>query len=178
MNLAWVQPIFAKGGKAIQTELMRLMNAQKGVDGSGYSPLAPETVAQKMKVSSVNADKRMIRTKDFLNHAFQFQIGMDNLRVFIADSLHSRELRNARKASTKAKLTAKLSGKGPASAQTYKNIAEWQLATGMAKFFPDNREEILNLSSVKQIQRDIQSEGLKQARQQLAMRLRVEVNLG
>ena len=179
MDMGWLQNIFAFGGSDIRTELKNRMESQAGLDGARYIP--PKTATQVAKAragfGSVAA-KRMIRTRDFQNNAFLFTALPDRLVVYINPALHGRELRTARKAETKAKLTAKKMGKGPASAETYQNIARWQLQTGMAEFFPQDENEIRNLVSVQKMLRTMSKEFIRQARMQTTVHLKQELKLG
>ena len=122
MDMGWVPAILETGCQKIVIELQSLMTRGQGVDGGAYAPLRPATIKQKMKISAQTAPHRMLRTKDFVNHAFQYVISGLVATVSINEGLHGRELRMARKPATKAKLTEKKMHGSPAKAESYRNI--------------------------------------------------------
>lgn len=157
-----VEKILDELGRRIVAEHQRMMNEQRGVDGNKYAELSPKTIKQKMKISSVTADKRMIRTKDFQNNAFGYFVDGNNLSVFVRDDLHGRSIKSMlatmqkhrtnptakspkQLAKTRKNLLAKIE-KTP----TYSEIALWQNGP-KSKFFPTAISEVNALSSVRNI---------------------------
>ncbi len=162
--------VFQRIGALFVTELKALMYAQRGVDGSTYAPLAPATIRQKLAVSSATASQRMIRTKDFVNNAFNSEASASNVRVFVSPELHGRDLKTARKASTKAKLAA--------AAIPYNEIAEYQLPTGSSKFFPLDDADVAGMKSFQRAKEMLLEEAVRQAREKFTLHIRTELHIG
>ena len=150
------------------------MIRQRGVDDLPYLNLSPATVKQKAKISAATANKRMIRTKFFLNNAFQFVADARQLKVFITNRVHGRDISTATKKSTRKALAVKKFSAG----QTLDQIASWQLQTGAAKFFPTNSLEVENLDAVEIGRKDLKAEILRQIRSKGLMKVRQVLNLG
>lgn len=169
MNSFDFTTVFQKASRLFIRELQALMNMQRGVDGSAYAPLRPETIAQKRLISTATANKRMIRTKDFINNAFESESSANNLRVFVSPKLHGRDLRNAKKASTKKRLAS--------AAIPHNKLAEYQLATGNSNFFPQG-EEAEKMASFAKTKDMIFQEAMKQARENMTLKMTVDLHVG
>jgi hypothetical protein len=181
--------MFAHIGQSIVQELRQRMFQQTGTDGARYGLLKPATIRQKQKISTATADQRMIRTKDFVNNAFESEPARDSVRLFVSDAPHGRELKSltstlrkyqgnpGKFGKRKIKAQAFKVAKQAAASPSYKEIAGWQLDTGEAVFFPQSREEILALSSVAQGIEQLQEEATRQAHEQFTISLQEEFAL-
>lgn len=114
----------------------RIQN-QKQVDGSSFPHLRLKTIIKKQGMGSSvsnNAFQRLVRTGDFLRHAFLGLVKDNSLEIFINDQPYkAQKIQEAReRALTRVKQGKRVSKKAWGKLQhsnfTYRDLAGWQLS--------------------------------------------------
>jgi len=91
-----IRNVLKKGGERLREIHIARIQQQKQVDGSAYPHLKDATIKAKRRLgdiltTNVNADKRMIRTGDFMNNAFRFEVRNKVLMFTISKAEHNWE---------------------------------------------------------------------------------------
>jgi hypothetical protein len=128
----------------------------------------------------------MIRTKDFVQNAFQSEGLSDGVRIYVQDGKHGRELRSMQATLAKYKATGAPSRKITKQAAkvvkaqkrepTYKELAGYQLDAGGAKFFPETIDEVNGLDAVGEGWAIVLDEANRQLEQAAALTIQGELN--